>query len=242
VQHALANDDVSNEDILEQLGARTCSQALLFRVIEASIHPERRDPEGQGQMLEALNPILNRDGFAIVVGEQVSGYSAYSIQELLAGSPADSAISEVLSAFDEEGVHAAWRKCLERRVADPEGAITSARTLLETVCKHIIEVNGQASEDKEDLPSLYRRAAGLLNLAPDQHTEDTFKSILGSCQNVVNSLGTLRNRLSDAHGRGRRPVRPSARHAELATNLAGTMAMFLVSTWRARSKGIPDQS
>jgi hypothetical protein len=240
VQHAMANDDVNNEEILEKLGARTCSQALLFQVIEATVHPERRDVEGQEQLVSALNPILNRDGFSLVAGQPVAGYATYLVREMATGTPADSAISEILSAFDEEGVHAAWRKCLERRSTDPEGAITSARTLLETVCKHIIEANQLTVDEKEELPSLYRKAASLLNLAPDQHTEETFKSILGSCQNVVNSLGTLRNRLSDAHGRGRLPVRPSARHAELAVNLAGTMATFLISTLHTRSKSAGD--
>ena len=36
------------------------------------------------------------------------------------------------------------------------------------------------------------------------------------------------------HGKGRLPVKPKARHAELAVNLAGTMAMFLISTWVER--------
>nr|WP_237906993.1 abortive infection family protein [Azospirillum brasilense] len=66
-----------------------------------------------------------------------------------------------------------------------------------------------------------------------------FKTILGNCQNVVNSLASIRNKLSDAHGRGRKAVRPSARHAELAVNLAGTVATFLVSTWRARQASQP---
>jgi hypothetical protein len=64
--------------------------------------------------------------------------------------------------------------------------------------------------------------------------EESFKVILGSCQQIVNRLGTLRNKISDSHGQGRRPVRPKTRHAELAVNLAGTMAAFLVATWKER--------
>ena len=236
VQHVIANDDVTNEKLLEQLGARTCSQSLLFRFLEAVVHPEIRQADEQSKLVEELNTALHRDGFALMPTRPISGYPTFSIRELAAGTPADAAISEVLSAFDEDGVHAAWRKALNRRSADPEGAITAARTLLETVCKHIVEASTGTLDDNDDLPTLYRKAAEVLNLAPDQHTERTFKAILGSCQNVVNSLATLRNRLSDAHGRGRKPVRPSARHAELAVNLAGTMATFLVSTWNAKSK------
>ena len=48
-------------------------------------------------------------------------------------------------------------------------------------------------------------------------------------------LGTLRNRLGDAHGQGKKTVRPAARHAELAINLAGSVALFLVETWESRN-------
>ncbi len=48
-----------------------------------------------------------------------------------------------------------------------------------------------------DLPVLYRKLSKLLRLAPDDHTEQVFKQILGSCQSVVESLGVLRNKLSD---------------------------------------------
>ncbi|WP_271606723.1 abortive infection family protein [Bradyrhizobium sp. CCBAU 11434] len=48
--------------------------------------------------------------------------------------------------------------------------------------------------------------------------------------NLVNGIGTLRNRLSDSHGRGGKPVKPSSRHASLAANTAGAIATFLVET------------
>lgn len=84
------------------------------------------------------------------------------------------------------------------------------------------------------MPVLYRKLAKVLKLAPDDHTEPIFKQILGSCQSVVESLGALRNKLGDAHGPGPKRARPQARHAELAVNLSGAMATFLVATWEAR--------
>lgn len=146
-------------------------------------------------------------------------------------APADASISDVLESFNEDGVHRAWVKALDRRLTDPEGAITAARTLLETVCKTILDGSGKSLYgDQDDLPKLYHKTAEKLNLAPSQHTEEVFKAILGSCQNVVNTLGTLRNKVGDAHGKGRKSVRPSKRHAALAVNLAGAMATFLVET------------
>lgn len=145
-------------------------------------------------------------------------------------APLDSVANEVLSSFDSEGVHAAWQKALARRHSDPEGAITAARTLLETVCKRILEDAGQAYGDGAELPVLYHEAAKVLNLAPSQHTEEVFRKILGNCQQVVTNLGSIRNKVVDAHGRGGRPVRPAPRHAALCVNLAGSVAAFWVET------------
>lgn len=150
-------------------------------------------------------------------------------------APSDTSISEALKSFDEDSVHSVWTRALERRKADPEGAITSARTLLETVCKHILDNrNIQYDSKKIELHELYKLTANELNLSPSQHTQDIFKQILGGCSAVVNGLGSLRNKLGDAHGQGKKPVRPASRHAELAVNLSESLAVFLVATYEAQ--------
>ena len=77
---------------------------------------------------------------------------------------------------------------------------------------------------RTDLPKLWSLASKQLKLAPSQHQEEVFRAILGNCQSVVGNLAAVRNKLGDAHGHGRRPVKPQARHAELAVNLSGSMA------------------
>lgn len=152
-------------------------------------------------------------------------------------APLDQSTSIALKAFNAEGVHSAWQRALERRATDPEGAITAARSLLETVCKHILDDKQiHYDSNKIELHELYKLTANELSLSPSQHTEDVFKQILGGCSAVVNGLGTLRNRLGDAHGKGKMPARPVARHAELAVNLSGALSLFLVSTFNERGK------
>jgi len=150
-------------------------------------------------------------------------------------APIDAVAADTLQRFDATSVHAVWEKALGRRHSDPDGAITSARTLLETVCKRILDEAKEAYSERDDLPSLYRAAALKLNVAPSQHSEEPIKRILGGVTSVVEGLGSLRNKIGDAHGQGGRPVRPSARHAQLAVSLAGAMATFLVETWNIRS-------
>ncbi|WP_439294422.1 abortive infection family protein [Lonepinella sp. BR2882] len=151
-------------------------------------------------------------------------------------APSDEFITKGLDKIDADHVQAEWSKALDRRSNDPEGAITLARTLIETVCKHILDDMNIQYDEAMDLPKLYKKTAEVLNLAPSQHTEEVFKQILGGCTAVIEGLGTLRNRLSDAHGKGKMGIKPAPRHAELAVNLSGALASYLLATWEARKE------
>ena len=151
-------------------------------------------------------------------------------------SPLDEYVGNSLKEFNAHQVHTTWQKALARKTVDPEGAITVARTLLETVCKHILDEAGIPYTSKTDLPKLWSKCANHLNLSPSQHSEQAFRAILGSCHTIVQYLGTIRNQIGDAHGQGRNPVKPRPRHAELAVNVSGAMASFLVQTWNEREE------
>lgn len=188
--------------------------------------------------LDAFWPYIKNEAGTYAERRQIISGAFTPLMDYLEGrniAPSDTLASDALETFDAEGVHAVWTKALARRTTDPEGAITVARTLLETVTKRILDEMGETYTDKDDLPKLYASAAKALNLAPNQHTQEPIKAILGSAMNLVNGIGTLRNRLSDSHGRGGKlPIRPSQRHASLAVNTAGAIATFLVETFLER--------
>ena len=140
-------------------------------------------------------------------------------------------ITGTLKALDSDHVHEAWRSALERRLDDPDGAITSARTLIETVCKHILDHAGVPYENDSTLPKLYKLTAETLQLAPSQQTEPILRQVLGGCTAVIEGIGAMRNALGDAHGKGKSSAKPDPSHAELAVNLAGASAVFLIETW-----------
>lgn len=145
-------------------------------------------------------------------------------------APSDALVREAAAKLNSESVTAAWTKALERRHREPDAAITAARTLLESTCKTILDDASVDYTAKDDLPKLYRKVCTVLKLHPSEHTEELFKRILGGCANVVEGLGSVRNAEGDAHGQGRKSYRPAARHAALAVNLAGSMALFLMET------------
>jgi hypothetical protein len=165
--------------------------------------------------------------------QNVSSEDADKLRQMLGHSPIQMP-SSVAEKGDTRFISEAWSKALDRRHNDPDGAITAARTLLESVCKHILDERHVEYGDNADLPKLYGLTSKELNVAPSQHTEDAFKKILGGAHSVVDGLANLRNRLGDAHGQGKRPVKPLSRHADLAVNMAGSMASFLLATYEAK--------
>lgn len=189
--------------------------------------------------LDAFWPYIKNEAGTYAERRQLISLAFTPLIDELEGrfaAPGDEPASDVLRTFDADGVHAVWQKALKRRSNDPEGAITIARTLLETVTKRILDDLGGQYGESDDLPKLYRLAAHELNLAPTQHSEEAIRAILGGAMTVVNGIGTLRNKLSDSHGRGGRPVRPSPRHASLAVNTAGAIATFLVETLNEKKR------
>jgi hypothetical protein len=148
-------------------------------------------------------------------------------------SPHSDNIASALNVLSSEYVNKKWKKAIERVRNDPEGAITLSRTLLESVLKHLSEEMDIEYGDNPSINQLYKPVSDELNLSPEQHSEEVFKKILGSCSGVAGGLGELRNELSDAHGKGSKSYSPEPRHAELAINVAGSMCMFLVKTYKA---------
>ena len=236
-QHRLRNsEDMSDRArVLEILNIYACSQKQFFYFLEVLTDPLTREMPDQIDLVSRINRHLTIDGFGLKEIGRLSGSPRFAVRALTDGTtPADSEISKALAAFSPTEIHTRWEEALKRRPADPRAAITLARTLLEDTCKWIIHESGNDIKEDDDLPALYRTLAKLLKLAPDDHTEQVFKQILGNCQSIVESLGAIRNKLGDAHSQGPVRAKPQMRHAELAVNLAGTMATFLIATWEAR--------
>ncbi len=144
-------------------------------------------------------------------------------------------------SFDRPHIQEIWDKALARRRDEPSGAITLARTLLESVCKQILEEGGTPYDERRDqLPELYDKTVATLEIAPTADTAQSFTNILEGCRLVVVGIGTMRNKIGDAHGKGTLGGIPAWRHADFAVNLAGTTATYLLATWHGRQPTVGD--
>jgi hypothetical protein len=152
------------------------------------------------------------------------------------GSPSDTGISNSLKNLNSDEVNSTWRKAMDRRSTDPEGALTIARTLLESTLKHILDDLGDQYKEDEDLQQLYRKVASRLSLAPSKETTGPSKQLLSGCISIIFGITTIRNKLSDAHGKGRTSSDLDDRHAEFGVNIAGALSVFIVKTFESLKK------
>ncbi len=100
---------------------------------------------------------------------------------------------------DLEDVKREVDRILEAVDRDPADAITAARALVETACKTVLDELAQAFDDRDDVPTLYKKTAVALRIDPTQH-EVIYRQVLQGLASSVQGLAELRNKLGDAHG------------------------------------------
>lgn len=122
-------------------------------------------------------------------------------------------------------------KC-ENRIdsGDYSGALTSAKSLIEGVCKEIIlQIEGEEIVGSPNLPELFKRVRILLNLDPSNESiQKPLKQVVSGLIQVVHGLNEVRNKSGDSHTR---KINPSLHHALLVVNSAKTVTNFLFHTY-----------
>jgi hypothetical protein len=170
----------------------------------------------------------------VVIALEQEGYRVEDNKIVAVASMPLVSLQEHLEAVDSQSIRDDWLRMLRAAEQDPEDAITSARAVIESTCKSILDELQIPYEHGWKLGRLYKKTAQALQLSPQGYREQVFKQILGGMFSVAHGLAEVRNAFGDAHGKGKRPVRASARHARLAVNAAGTLAVFLLETFEAR--------
>ncbi len=142
---------------------------------------------------------------------------------------------DMAELFDDSNlfdVQRLWTKAKARVLTDPDGAITASKTMLESLCKLIINETGGTYTNNDDFPSLYQKAAQQFHFSPNTQTQAEYKRLAGSCSTIVNSISCIRNRESDAHASDKIA---ETLQAKLVVNIAGAIALFLTGLRRTHS-------
>lgn len=228
---AYSNGFPSRKTFAEEQIAHLNGTPRLVELIEALFDP--RHFIGHFPPVEALveyvNERLRYDGYELTLVDEF-----YRVHARTGGGievePRPHTVDPLSHAYIREHVAKCDRKIRE---GDYDGAVTNARSLVETVLTTLERRLTPTPEQFDgDLPRLFKRVQKLLNLEPSRvDIADHLRTVLAGLSNIVHGIAPLRNAMSDAHVATFRPAR---HHAKLAVNAAKTLVDFLFDTYEAQ--------
>lgn len=241
-QHRTNNDDWENDWIFGDprfnLAGGADAQFLAF--LAEVVHPVvRSDDDAVATLVAEFNRQLRPDGYALRPVTYLSGKPIYAGSPIAAShSPATALRLPARTLLQDHSALLDHLDAIGRDIsADPAGAITSCKDLVETMCKLILDKLGIAY-GKDDLPALYKRVSVELGLARESvpgHVKgsEAAQKTLGGMNSAIQGLAELRNQLGRGHGRT--TASPALeRHARLAFNTAVALTEFLYDTLQDR--------
>lgn len=218
-----------------------CEDSTFLQFLCETIHPMVRNDESEVQrLLQLCNDHLKADGYQISEKSKISGKPVFGGTKGLASSASIKERSEeIKEKLAAEYVHQQISIMEETIDSAPHVAIGTAKELVETCCKSILEEKGIPCNDTWKLMKLLRETTKTLKLTPEDipdsaNAASSIKQILGSLSAVVQGIAELRNHYGSGHGKDGKFIGLKSRHAKLAVGAASTLAMFLLETLDAR--------
>jgi hypothetical protein len=243
-QHRINNPTDWDDDWIfsdSRFNLMGCDDELFLRFLCETIHPVVRPDVTEAEKLcQLYNSYLQHDGYQIVEKTRMSGKPVFTGRAVgVIGVPGIAAAKQVLNRIDTSYVARQITRMESSVVNDPELAIGTAKELVETCCKSILQERGVQVPNNADLPQLAKLTSKELQLTPNDIPEaakasDTIKRLLSNLATITQGIAELRNQYGTGHGRIGTAGGLTSRHAKLAVGAASTLAVFLVETHQLR--------
>lgn len=143
-------------------------------------------------------------------------------------TPIDEAFSDILNRIPSYNIREKWDKALHRRITDPSGAVTAARSLLETTLKWIVEQRG--GKPSENNKELFNQTIDFLGI---EVKGKPIEKAINGLNTIIWGIGEMRNNHGDAHGAASSSTPPTVGEAGFCVNLAGAAALFLLEEFES---------
>jgi len=230
----------ATRELVAQVNDSEDALPRLRRIFEQVADPREyaREPERLTELVDYLNVNLRVDGYELRLIDQ-----RFRLMELGSNAPVAAALTEAARLLNLDSVSRDFQRALDQTDTDAEGAITSACSTVESVCKCLLDQMGHPYPATQDISGLVREVQRHLDLSPGQpNLHQDIRQILSGLATTAGGVGALRTHTGDAHGRGIGVVRSSPRLARLAIHAASTLALFLIETWQVRENATPPSS
>lgn len=242
-QHRINNDDWQDNWILRdnRFGLLDDSDEKFLKFLCECLHPVvRSNPTEVEQLKDSFNLLLKDADYELVAKTSINGRSLYAAKRI---SPStDTHLNALKGKFETADSDYLVRQITRMESAvndDPGLAIGTAKELIESVCKTILDERGIDDYDSLELPKLVRLTVKELKLTPPDISDsakaaDSIKRILSNLVTITSGIAELRNSYGTGHGKSAKTKGLGARHARLAIGAASTLAVFLFETHKDR--------
>jgi len=240
-QHRINNHDWSDDWYVtdDRLGLLDGPDDAFLRFLCETVHPVvRRDTKEAREIVAEYNVHLKQDGWELFEARTISGRPVWGARARALGQPAKAAraLADVLKSNHLHEQVARMEESVEK---DPSLAIGTAKELIETVCKAILEERGVAYDQSAELAALVKLTSKTLGLVPEAIPDsakavETIRILLNNLASVAGRMAELRNQFGTGHGKHPRAQPLQPRHARLAVGASATLVTFLYDTHIAR--------
>lgn len=214
---------------------------VFLRFLCEMLHPVvRADATEAERLAQTFNQFLKADGFQLVERTRMGGRAVYVGRFVgVVATPGISAARETFAGTDPGYVAQQITRMDAAVLNDPGLAIGTAKELVETCCKTILEGRKVTFSKSADLPELVKLTSKELELTPDDIPDkskaaDTIKRLLSNLASITQGVAELRNHYGTGHGKSASTKGLQSRHAKLAVGAASTLAVFLTETHNER--------
>lgn len=244
-QHRVNNYDWDDDWLFHdsRFNLSGCADDIFLNFLCATVHPVvRPDAVEVAKLVNEYNAHLRADGFALFEATTISRRPVYKGARISARhTPATALALPTTTLLEDRTALQDHLNAIHRTIStDPASTIASAKELVETTLKLILDNRQVAYDNGDDLADLYKKVATELALTRESVPDSAkgsaaAKKTLSGLHTAVFGLAELRNTIGRGHGRT--TASPALeRHARLAFNTAVAICEFLLDTWHDREK------
>lgn len=243
-QHRINNYDWDDDWVFydPRFNLLNGDDSSLLRFLSEMLHPAvRPDMDEVWSLYNNLNVYLKRDGYQLVEVRRMSGkpvFEGRTVDNI--ENPAIQAAKSCLVEINDSYLSQQIQRMESGIDNDPALAISTAKALVETICKTIILKRTGDCPENANMNQLAQQVGELLSLTPkgipnEAKAAKTIKAILGNLSAIIGGIAELRNKYGVDHGKvaGTKGLGP--RHAKLVVGMASTIAIFLWDTHLERA-------
>ncbi|MEL7198105.1 MAG: abortive infection family protein [Pseudomonadota bacterium] len=244
-QHRIFNWDWEDDWIYtdRRFDLLNCPDEQFLAFLVETVHPLVRPEKSETATIVAhYNEQLGKVGWELCPAERIAGRARFVAQRVYSSSKRSiSRGQEVSRALDSAWMAQEIARIEASVETDPALAIGTAKDLVETCCKSILNDMGVAHSKTASLQSLSKLVVKELKLVPEDISDqakgaENIRLLLRNLASIAHYLAELRGLYGSGHGRdgNHRGLQP--RHAKLIVGSAVVFVDFLAETYRERGK------